>query len=94
MLELHLNTKFLTAEASAAQIVKTHFEEEEMDDKKAEGDEDEKESPLVWTGTATHNFIKINPNHYSQFELTTYFQGWQEISIIEVSVKLKNIRFG
>lgn len=85
MLEFHLNNKYFPPDPNVPRIMR--YEEEDMDEERTDSSKEEKESPLVWTGTASHNFIKINPNHYSQFELTTYFQGWQEISIIEVRIK-------
>lgn len=83
-LDLLLKTKFYVSEVNVAQSVKTKYEEEEPEEQ-AESAGEDKESSLVWTGTASHNFITINPNHRSQFELTTYFQGSSEIRLIEVS---------
>lgn len=84
MLQLVLSKKFIPPDSNVQHVIK--HDGEHVNEERRDSTVEEKESPMVWTGTASHNFIEINPNHYSQFELSTYFQGWREISIIQVSL--------
>lgn len=90
MLELHLSSKTHLSDLNVAQTVKTKFEEDELEDQNKESDGQEKDSSHLWSGTASYNFIEVNPYHYNQFESTGYTHGMTEISLIMVG--LINIR--
>lgn len=82
-MDLLLASKFTYFEVNITDMVKTKFMEEEVE---AVTTQEGSESPFVWTGTGTHNFIDIHRDHLSQFEMATYLQGYNEIKVIEVSV--------
>lgn len=90
-LELHVNRKFQVSSVDITHTIKTRFKEEPLDDEKVKTNIDDEEQKFVWTGTSSHNFIQVDPNHYSQFELLTFLQGHQEIRLIQVSSRCKNL---
>ncbi|KAK6635255.1 hypothetical protein RUM44_000506 [Polyplax serrata] len=86
-LELHINRKFQVSSVDITETIKTKFKEEHLDEDKTNLDTDDEKPKLVWAGTSSHNFIQVDPNHYNQFELNTFFQAHQEVRMIEMDIK-------